>query len=214
MNRPVGVCITQNSRNPRISSACKLYAYYYFYIVVLSVSVCQKTKNNVQIIKRKYIMTNIDTQETYYSVYSWKGSAIGQTSAWVPWFFSICTWYKHLLTIYRYETCLDFERPHVHWQYTGIKPALTLKDHHIYWQYTGMKHALTLWATTFTDNILVWNLPWLWETTIFTDNILVWNLPWLWETTIFTDNILVWNLPWFWETTIFTDNILVWNLPW
>jgi hypothetical protein len=24
MNRPVGVCITQNSRNPRISSACKL----------------------------------------------------------------------------------------------------------------------------------------------------------------------------------------------
>ena len=42
MNRPVGVCFTQNSRNPRISSAYKLYAFYYFYIVVLSVSVCQK----------------------------------------------------------------------------------------------------------------------------------------------------------------------------
>ena len=38
---------------------------YYFYIVVLSVSV---SKKNVQIIKRKYIMTNIDTQETDYSV--------------------------------------------------------------------------------------------------------------------------------------------------
>ena len=35
MNRPVGVCITQ-------SSAYKLYAFYYFYIVVISVSVCQK----------------------------------------------------------------------------------------------------------------------------------------------------------------------------
>jgi hypothetical protein len=67
MNRPVGVCITQNSRNPRISSAYKLYAFYYFYIVVLSVSVCQKKK--FQIIIRKYIMTNIDTQETDYSVY-------------------------------------------------------------------------------------------------------------------------------------------------
>ena len=42
MNRPVGVCFTQNLRNPRISSAFKLYAFYYFYIVVLSVSVCQK----------------------------------------------------------------------------------------------------------------------------------------------------------------------------
>jgi hypothetical protein len=41
MNRPVGVCITQNSRNPRISSAYKLYAFYYFYIAVISVSVCQ-----------------------------------------------------------------------------------------------------------------------------------------------------------------------------
>jgi hypothetical protein len=66
MNRPVGVCITQNSRNPRISSAYKLYAFYYFYIVVLSISACQQQKN-VQIIKRKY-MTNIDTQETDYSV--------------------------------------------------------------------------------------------------------------------------------------------------
>ena len=44
MNRPVGVCITQNSRNPTISSAYKWYAFYYFYIVVLSVSVCQKKK--------------------------------------------------------------------------------------------------------------------------------------------------------------------------
>jgi hypothetical protein len=31
-----------------------------------TLTVCQK--NNVQIIKRKYIMTNIDTQETDYSV--------------------------------------------------------------------------------------------------------------------------------------------------
>jgi hypothetical protein len=31
MNRPEGVCITQNARNPRISSAYKLYAFYYFY---------------------------------------------------------------------------------------------------------------------------------------------------------------------------------------
>ena len=44
MNRPVGVCITQNSRNPRISSAYKLYAFYYFYIVVLSVSCVSKNK--------------------------------------------------------------------------------------------------------------------------------------------------------------------------
>jgi hypothetical protein len=42
--------------------------FYYFYIVVLSVSVSQKKKLNVQIIKRKYIMTNIDTQETDYLV--------------------------------------------------------------------------------------------------------------------------------------------------
>ena len=74
MNRSVGVCITQNLRNLTISSAYKLHAFYYFYIVVLSVSVCQKKtelkKKNVQIIKRKYIMTNIDTQETQYSVYA------------------------------------------------------------------------------------------------------------------------------------------------
>jgi hypothetical protein len=69
MNRSVVVCITQNSKNPRISSAYKLYAFYYFYIVVLSVEVCQKQNKNVQIIKRKYIMTNIDTQETDHSVY-------------------------------------------------------------------------------------------------------------------------------------------------
>ena len=63
MNRPVGVCITQISRNTRISGPYKLYAFYYFYIVVLSVS-------SVQIIKRKYIMTNINTHETDYSVYN------------------------------------------------------------------------------------------------------------------------------------------------
>jgi len=69
MNKPVGVCITQSSRNPRISSVYKLYVFYYFYIVMLSVSVCQKNiKKNVQIIKSKYIMTNIDTQETDYSI--------------------------------------------------------------------------------------------------------------------------------------------------
>ena len=44
MNRLVGVCITQNSRNPRISSAYKLYAFYYLYMVMFSVSVCQKRK--------------------------------------------------------------------------------------------------------------------------------------------------------------------------
>ena len=58
MNRPVGVCITQNSRNPRISSAYKLYAFYYFYIVVLSVSVCKKKKkcpnNKKEIYNDKY----------------------------------------------------------------------------------------------------------------------------------------------------------------
>ena len=50
MNRPVGVCITQNLRNPRISSAYKLYAFYYFYIhvVVLSFSVCQKNNNKAK----------------------------------------------------------------------------------------------------------------------------------------------------------------------
>ena len=56
--------VSQNSRNPRISSTYKLYAFYYFYIVVLSVCVSKKIK-----LKRKYIMTNIDTQETDYSVY-------------------------------------------------------------------------------------------------------------------------------------------------
>ena len=58
MNRPVGVCITQNLRNPRISSAYKLYAFYYFYIVVLSVSVSQffffKCPNNKKEIYDKY----------------------------------------------------------------------------------------------------------------------------------------------------------------
>ena len=40
-----------------------LFLFYFF-------SVCQK-KKNVHIIKRKYIMTSIDTQETDYSVYSY-----------------------------------------------------------------------------------------------------------------------------------------------
>ena len=47
MNRPVGVCITQNSRNPRIFSAYKLYTFYYYYIVMLSVSVCQNNKKEI-----------------------------------------------------------------------------------------------------------------------------------------------------------------------
>ena len=34
-----------------------MYAFYYFYIVVFSVSVCQR-KKNVQIIKRKYTLYN------------------------------------------------------------------------------------------------------------------------------------------------------------
>ena len=59
MNRPVGVCIIQISRNPRISSAYKLYAFYYFYIVVLSVSVWQnvflKTIINLQVINKTEI---------------------------------------------------------------------------------------------------------------------------------------------------------------
>jgi uncharacterized membrane protein len=50
MNRQVGVCITQSVRNPRISSACKLYTFYYFYIVVLSVSVCPKIWMNYNFI--------------------------------------------------------------------------------------------------------------------------------------------------------------------
>ena len=62
MNRPVGVCITQTSRNPRISNAYKLYAFYYFYIVVLSVSVSKKKKkrkkkcpnNNKELYNDKY----------------------------------------------------------------------------------------------------------------------------------------------------------------
>ena len=38
-----------------------------FYIVVISVVSVAGKKINVQIIKRKYIMTNINTQETDYS---------------------------------------------------------------------------------------------------------------------------------------------------
>jgi hypothetical protein len=45
-------------------------------IVLVSIPPCPKVfrkycvkKKNVQIINRKYIMTNIDTQETDYSVY-------------------------------------------------------------------------------------------------------------------------------------------------
>jgi hypothetical protein len=73
MNRPIGAYITQNSRNPSIFSAYKLYAFYYFYIVVLPVSVCQKFfLKKVQIIKKEIYndtKKNIDTQETDYSVY-------------------------------------------------------------------------------------------------------------------------------------------------
>ena len=77
MNRPVGVCITQNLRNPRISSTYKLYAFYYFYssAFCLSVSTKKTTKkcpntfcNKKKIFNDKYI--NIDTQETDYSVSS------------------------------------------------------------------------------------------------------------------------------------------------
>ena len=49
----------------------------YFLLFLYSSAFClsvskkkQKKKKNVQIIKRKYIMTNIDTQETDYSVYA------------------------------------------------------------------------------------------------------------------------------------------------
>jgi hypothetical protein len=73
MNRPVGVCITQNSRNPRIASAYKLRAFYYFYIVVLSVCVSKKRRRKkkrkkVQIINRKYIMTNIHKRQIIRSI--------------------------------------------------------------------------------------------------------------------------------------------------
>jgi hypothetical protein len=59
MNRPVGVCIAQISRNPRITSACKLYVFYYFYIVVLSVSEqnkkCPNNKKKIYNDKYKHI---------------------------------------------------------------------------------------------------------------------------------------------------------------
>ena len=60
MNRPVGVCITQNLRNPSISSAYKLYAYFYIQnIVVISqfLSLFQKKKspnNKKEIYNDKY----------------------------------------------------------------------------------------------------------------------------------------------------------------
>ena len=44
MSGPVGVCIAQDSRGPRVSSACKLCAFCYFCVVVLSVAVCQRRK--------------------------------------------------------------------------------------------------------------------------------------------------------------------------
>ena len=72
MNRPVDVCITQNSRNPRISSAYKLYAFYYFYIVVLSVSVCQKKKipnNKKEIYNDKYRHTKDRLFGLIYDIY-------------------------------------------------------------------------------------------------------------------------------------------------
>ena len=50
----------------------KLYAFYYFYIVILSVSVCnskiEKNKINVQIKKVELGIANICTQETEVSV--------------------------------------------------------------------------------------------------------------------------------------------------
>ena len=66
MNRPVGFCITQNSRNPRISSAYKLYAFYYFYIVVLSVSVCQKKKKKKK--KKNIQIINIQTKHFFMEI--------------------------------------------------------------------------------------------------------------------------------------------------
>jgi hypothetical protein len=42
-----------------------------FLLLLYSSAFCLTvSKKNVQIIKRKYIMTNIDTQETDYSVYT------------------------------------------------------------------------------------------------------------------------------------------------
>ena len=61
-----------------LRSICQVKMNRYVYRIVLSSSkennpwhwVAEKNKNNnVQIIKRKYIMTNINTQETDYSVY-------------------------------------------------------------------------------------------------------------------------------------------------
>ena len=46
---------------------CHIFPFYYLDIF-LTFSVAKK---NVKILKRKYIMTNINTQETDYSVYPW-----------------------------------------------------------------------------------------------------------------------------------------------
>ena len=44
------------------------YIFSFYYLDIYFDTVCQKKKKNVQIIKRKYIMTNINTQKTDYSV--------------------------------------------------------------------------------------------------------------------------------------------------
>jgi hypothetical protein len=69
MNRPVGVCITQNSRNPRISSAYKLYTFYYFYIVVLSVSVCRSKKKCPNNKKEIYNYQIVHSTKGHMAVY-------------------------------------------------------------------------------------------------------------------------------------------------
>jgi hypothetical protein len=45
-----------------------LFGHFFYFSIFIFLTHCV-SKKNVQIIKRKYIMTNIDTQETDYSVY-------------------------------------------------------------------------------------------------------------------------------------------------
>ena len=69
---PVGVYSTHITTRPRNSTAYKLYAFYYFYKVILSVSVCnskiENNKINVQIKKIKHGIVNICTQERSFSL--------------------------------------------------------------------------------------------------------------------------------------------------
>ena len=63
--------ITITTRLNNLSLVC-LYVIIYFLFIILTFFFffCHtEKKKNVQIIKRKYIMTNINTQETDYSVY-------------------------------------------------------------------------------------------------------------------------------------------------